>query len=166
MTVPQTSPLVGEVARAKRVTEGQITAKSTGGRGNPPLRLDRQPPICHSKRSEGSQTMQRTAHREPDLFQKVQNNQQSVRRDQKTNKATPRLEKRRGVVLLQIVNYFVSAGASSFSLAFSSTFSSFFLWNKILSTGKYRKNCNAEQTAVAMFLAAASDQPMSLRIQP
>ena len=81
-------------------------------------------------------------------------------------KQHPVLKKRRGVVWLQIVNYFVSAGASSFSLAFSSTFSSFFLWNKILSTGKYRKNCNAEQTAVAMFLAAASDQPMSLRIQP
>ena len=32
-----TPPLVGEVARAKRVTEGQITSKSTGGRGNPPL---------------------------------------------------------------------------------------------------------------------------------
>ena len=34
-TVPQTSPLVGEVVRAKRVTEGQITSKSTGGQGAP-----------------------------------------------------------------------------------------------------------------------------------
>ena len=32
-----TPPLVGEVARAKRVTEGQNTSKFTGGRGNPPL---------------------------------------------------------------------------------------------------------------------------------
>ncbi len=36
LTVPQTSPLVGEVARAKRVTEGQITSKSTGGRVDRP----------------------------------------------------------------------------------------------------------------------------------
>ena len=30
-------PVYGKVARAKRVTEGQITSKSTGGHGDPPL---------------------------------------------------------------------------------------------------------------------------------
>ena len=34
-------PVYGEVARAKRVTEGQITSKATGGRGDPPLQTGR-----------------------------------------------------------------------------------------------------------------------------
>ena len=66
-------PGYGEVARAKRVTEGQVTSKSTGGRGNPPLRLDRQTPNCHPARSEGSPIAQNKPERNEILHRTAQN---------------------------------------------------------------------------------------------
>ena len=47
----------------------------------------------------------------------------------------------------------VAAAGSSSALG-----SSFFLWNRIVSTGKYRKNCTAEHTMVAAFAETVSLQ--------
>ena len=49
-----------------------------------------------------------------------------------------------------------------YSYFFSSVFSSFFLWNKILSTGKYRKNWIAPQHAPEMPIAELS-KPLELK---
>ena len=47
---------------------------------------------------------------------------------------------------------------AAYAAVFSAGASSFFLWNKILSTGKYRKNWTAEQIMVEALAARSSFQ--------